>query len=133
MPNIVNPAVAVAAQGGGKRYIHNITLFRNENDASGERHTEYVFVYKNESETPFSAKSFEQEIKTRGFTSELECLILSAGNIYALYFGEPRSYPDKEGLCFLAKGASGWRYILWNRSNEEELDSYIFTDTVREF
>ena len=57
MPNIVNPAVAVAAQGGGKN-IHNITIKGN-----------VVVQYVSEQSEPFTLLSFYSELRQKGFTS----------------------------------------------------------------
>lgn len=58
MPNIVNPAVQVAAQGGGKN-IHNITIKGN-----------VVVQYVSEQSEPFTLLSFYSELRQKGFTSQ---------------------------------------------------------------
>ena len=53
MPNIVNPAVAVAAQGGGKRKMHCITLYSSSSISLGK--IAYAFPYFSEKDTPFAS------------------------------------------------------------------------------
>ena len=63
MPNIVNPAVAVAAQGGGK-FIHNITIYTG--DSIG-----YFFCimqYISEKAEPFTAQTLYNDMFEKGFT-----------------------------------------------------------------
>lgn len=63
MPNIVNPAVAVAAQGGGK-FLHNITIYTG--DSIG-----YFFCimqYISEKAEPFNAQTLYNDMLEKGFT-----------------------------------------------------------------
>lgn len=70
MPNIVNPAVAVAAKGGGK-FLHCITICYYNFSV--------VVQFISEKEEPFSAQTFYDELNTKGFSSD-EALYPCSGN-----------------------------------------------------
>lgn len=119
MPNIVNPAVAVAAQGGGK-FIHNITV----SDI-----VQANCLYICERETPFSSlRDFCDELVSKGYTSRKATYPVS---------GWLSNSPDERGEVFsvYASGAS----LLFGYGNankkaffevETNLDFYYISDTI---
>ena len=94
MTNIVNPAVAVAAQGGGK-FLHCITICYYSYSV------EVQFI--SEKKEPFSAKTFYNELNTKGFSSG-EALYPCSGNP-----GWEGSYPSYNLFSYQPTGifASG--------------------------
>lgn len=119
MPNIVNPAVAVAAQGGGK-FIHNITV----SDI-----VQANCLYICERETPFtSLRDFYNELVSKGYTSRKATYPVS---------GWLSNSSDERGEIFsvYASGAS----LLFGYGNadgksffevETSLDFYYISDTI---
>ena len=68
MPNIVNPAVAVAAQGGGK-FLHCINLF--EHRGNGDIYFGTVQYISSQS-APFTPQTFYSDMLEKGFTKGAE-------------------------------------------------------------
>lgn len=111
MPNIVNPAVAVAAQGGGK-FIHNITV----SDI-----VQANCLYICERETPFtSLRAFCDELVSKGYTSKKSTYPVSGylwnsaeenGNVFSIYASGRFLYFQYKTESFKVDTDSSFYYI----------------------
>ena len=123
MANIINPAVAVAAQGGGKN-IHNITIEGN-----------VVVQYVSEQSEPFTLLSFYSELMQKGFTSQNS--LYPAWGVTSEYHISPTStfsyiigiYAASNDINILGRFFGGSKSIDY--FPVETTDEYVtFTDIV---
>lgn len=119
MPNIVNPAVQVAAQGGGK-FIHNITV----SDI-----VQANCLYICERETPFSSlRDFCDELVSKGYTSRKATYPVS---------GWLSNSTNERGEVFSVYASGASLFFGYGNVNgksffevETNLDFYYISDTI---
>lgn len=135
MPNIVNPAVAVAAQGGGK-FLHCISM------NSRQTFVDAVLQYVSDKAEPYTAQTFRQELISKGFNKATALYPVGGGAITpdsssstdtfysSVAYG---IYADRYSNSFYVEG---YYYMNGdNRSGSKEISienesNYNFTDIV---
>lgn len=123
MPNIVNPAVAVAAQGGGKRKMHCIVLV-SRSDFSPV----YVFPYYHEQASAFaSAQEIVDAIYEDGFKDEQHVFPINSPDLQGVF-------ASRSSLSLvLADGEIREEAVEGDNTTPNKFDSYFSYDTVIEF
>ena len=122
MPNIVNPAVAVAAQGGGKRKMHCIVLSSRSNFSPV-----YVFPYYHEQATAFaSPQEFVNAVRGDGFVDDNHIFPINSPQLAGIFAGV-------NSLSLVNNDMDINEQAVETFGGTSNFDSYFFEDTVIEF